>query len=86
MSVVLILGAGPNIGHHVSRYFSDKGYKTAIVSRTITDAVPKPADLLIQADLSDPTTVKSAFEECRKHLGVPNVIVYNGKSSSSFKP
>lgn len=37
-AVVLILGAGSNIGQNVARAFSSKGYKVALVARILKEA------------------------------------------------
>ena len=35
--ILLLLGAGSNIGHHVARSFAVKGYKIALVSRSLKE-------------------------------------------------
>jgi NAD(P)-dependent dehydrogenase (short-subunit alcohol dehydrogenase family) len=75
--IVLILGAGGNIGSHVAKKFASEGYKVAVANRRGTSA--DPAYLPIKANLSSPGTVKDIFEEVMKGFGaVPNVVVYNG--------
>lgn len=75
--IVLILGAGGNIGSHVAKKFASEGYKVAVANRRGTSA--DPAYLPIKANLSSPGTVKDVFEEVKKGFGaVPNVVVYNG--------
>lgn len=76
--IVLVLGAGSNVGANVASYFSKKTYKVAVVSRNPSREVFKTADLLIPADLTDLSTIPSIFAEVRSKLGVPNVVVYNG--------
>ncbi|KAJ9611739.1 hypothetical protein H2200_004923 [Cladophialophora chaetospira] len=75
--ILLILGAGPNIGSHVAKAFSSAGYKVAIASRT----APRPADgsdLHISVDLEKPDTVPAVFDKVRKEFGrEPSVVVYN---------
>jgi NADP-dependent 3-hydroxy acid dehydrogenase YdfG len=34
--IILILGAGPNIGQAVARTFASKGYKIALAARAIS--------------------------------------------------
>lgn len=80
--IVLILGAGPNIGKHVSRAFIAKGYKVALTSRSSKpeDSSSASADQIhIASDLSDPSAVSSVFEKVKGALGLPSVVVYNGK-------
>jgi NAD(P)-dependent dehydrogenase (short-subunit alcohol dehydrogenase family) len=80
-SIVLILGAGANIGSNVAQRFAKAGYKVALASRSIKDEVAKTADVAIKADFSSPESVKSVFDEVKSKLGVPSVVIYNGSSS-----
>ncbi|KAK2029313.1 short-chain dehydrogenase/reductase SDR [Colletotrichum zoysiae] len=81
--VVLILGAGKNIGAGVAAHFSAAGYSVALVARGFpapspsTD--PETGHLLIRADLADPAQVRDAFAQARQHFGgaPPRVVVYN---------
>jgi NAD(P)-dependent dehydrogenase (short-subunit alcohol dehydrogenase family) len=77
-NIILVLGAGPNVGLHVAKYFGEKGFKTAAVSRNPTEELRNTVDLTIKADLEDPSAVKAIFDEVKATLGVPNVVVYNG--------
>ncbi|CCD45372.1 hypothetical protein BofuT4_uP120780.1 [Botrytis cinerea T4] len=77
--IVLILGGGPNVGLNIARVFSSKGlYKTVIVSRNPKEELIKAADLSLQADFTDPNSIKRIFDEVKQKFGVPNVVVYNG--------
>ena len=82
--IILILGSGPNIGSHLARTFSSKGYKVATASRSppkIDDGV----DLHVTVDLAKPETVPGVFEKVRKELGGEvSVVVYNGEFPSLF--
>ncbi|KZT30179.1 putative short-chain dehydrogenase [Neolentinus lepideus HHB14362 ss-1] len=78
--VLLVLGAGPNVGLAVARKFRKQGYKVAAAARHPTADVAKAADLVITADFSDPTAVAAAFHRVKEELGVPSVVVYNGAS------
>ncbi|EXJ73333.1 uncharacterized protein A1O5_03093 [Cladophialophora psammophila CBS 110553] len=81
--IILILGAGPNIGAALAKAFSAKGYQVASASRT----PPKNNDgaaLHIPVDLTKPDTVPGVFERVRKELGGEvGVVVYN---AAMFKP
>lgn len=79
--VILILGAGPNIGQAVARTFASKGYKVALASRSLKEEDSTDDQLNITSDFSNPEDVVSAFTKVRKALGVPSVVVYNGKPS-----
>ncbi|KPM40398.1 hypothetical protein AK830_g6145 [Neonectria ditissima] len=62
--IVLILGAGSNIGQSVAQAFAAKGYKTALLN--------------IAGDLSDLETVVGAFSKVKAVLGNhPSVVVHN---------
>ncbi len=76
--VVLIFGAGANVGLAIASKFKQEGYKVAAVSRTIKDDLKKVADKTISASLT-PEEVQKVFEEVEKDLGPPNVVVYNGQ-------
>ncbi|KEF63605.1 uncharacterized protein A1O9_01583 [Exophiala aquamarina CBS 119918] len=75
--ILLVLGAGPNIGIHVSKFFAGRGYKVALASRS------KPSfdggqELHIPVDLSNPENVPGVFEAVRAKFGEsPSVVVYN---------
>lgn len=80
--VILVLGAGPNIGMSLIKQFASKGYKTAGVSRTPTAELKGAATLALSADFSKPETIKPVFDEVKAKIGIPNVVVYNGQSTS----
>ncbi|KAJ4346653.1 uncharacterized protein N0V89_010584 [Didymosphaeria variabile] len=61
--VILILGAGTNIGQHVARAFASQGYKVASTSRSAKEADNTSEALHIAADLSDPEAVAGGFLE-----------------------
>ena len=44
------------------------------------EELTKAADLSLQADFTDPKSIKAIFDEVKQKLGVPNVVVYNGSS------
>jgi NAD(P)-dependent dehydrogenase (short-subunit alcohol dehydrogenase family) len=80
LPVVLILGAGPNIGLNVAKEFAANGYKAVVTSRK------PPQDengswSYVQGDLSNPNSVIDIFSQVRKLCGEPSVVVYNGISS-----
>ncbi|KAK7420397.1 hypothetical protein QQX98_002820 [Neonectria punicea] len=82
--IVLILGAGSNIGQSVARAFAAKGYKTALVARRLKEADSTADQLNIPADLSDPDAVVGAFSKVKAVLGDhPSVVVHNGVHTAS---
>ena len=78
-NVLFILGGGPRIGHSVAKKFLGQGYKVA-VGRRQTDKVNLDGALPVYVDVTKPETIETAFREVESKLGVPNVVVYNGKS------
>jgi len=82
--VLLILGAGPNIGVHVAKSFAAKGYQVALASRK--DHTVDNSQLYIPVDLNKPESVAGVFETVKAKLGfLPSVVVYNGRKQSPPK-
>ena len=84
-STALIIGAGGNIGASTAKLFASKGYNVAVSSRTEkTDAMQgiEPAPSFFPVDLSQPSSVSTLFEKVKEKLGVPNVVIYNGKQAT----
>jgi NAD(P)-dependent dehydrogenase (short-subunit alcohol dehydrogenase family) len=79
--VILILGAGPNIGQAVARTFASKGYKVALAARSLREADSTDNQLNITSDFANSDDVVNAFTKVKKVLGIPSVVVYNGRSS-----
>ena len=80
--ILLILGSGPNIGQHVARAFIAKGYKVALTSRKSKEEDNSKDQVNISSDLSNPDAVAGVFSKVKSLLGIPSVVVYNGKNSS----
>ncbi|EXJ93386.1 hypothetical protein A1O1_01778 [Capronia coronata CBS 617.96] len=75
--VVLILGAGPNIGQAVARTFASKGYKVALAARALKEVDSTDNQLNIPSDFSKTDDVVNAFDRVKKVFGIPSVVVYN---------
>lgn len=78
--VILILGAGPNIGQAVARIFASKGYRVALASRSLKEVDSTENELNITCDFANSDDVVTAFKKVKKVFGIPSVVVYNGKS------
>jgi len=78
--VILILGAGPRVGQEVARTFASKGYKVALAARSLKEADSTDDQLNITSDFANPDDIVSAFTRVKEVLGIPSVVVYNGKS------
>ena len=77
--IILILGAGPNIGQSVARAFRAKGYRVALAARRVTEANNTADEIYIQSDFTDASSVVNAFSKVKASLGIPSVVVYNGE-------
>ncbi|AEO67133.1 75b3929b-a0a2-4b1a-b665-7db53caa5a2e [Thermothielavioides terrestris] len=77
--ILLVLGAGKNIGQSLGRGFKAAGYKVALVSRSAADGQTTAEGFLtLRADLSNHASVPPLFEAVKKKLGgPPTVVVYN---------
>lgn len=76
--VILILGAGPNIGQAVARTFALRGYKVALAARSLDEADSTDNRLNITSDFSNSNDVVNAFKRVNKVFGIPSVVIYNG--------
>jgi NAD(P)-dependent dehydrogenase (short-subunit alcohol dehydrogenase family) len=76
--VILILGAGSNIGQNVARAFVSKGYKVALAARSLREEDNTADQINIPGDLSDLDFVASIFAKVKTLLGLPSVVIYNG--------
>ncbi|WWC68351.1 uncharacterized protein I206_102276 [Kwoniella pini CBS 10737] len=84
--IVLILGSGPNIGQAVARHFGSKGYKVALVSRSVKESESTDKQLNIPSDFSKIEDVVKAFTKVKQVFGTPSVVVYNVSASSLSPP
>jgi NAD(P)-dependent dehydrogenase (short-subunit alcohol dehydrogenase family) len=80
--VILILGAGPNVGQSVAQKFASKGYKVALAARSLKESNSTEEQLIIPSDLSKTDDIVSAFAKVKEVFGIPSVVVYNGEISS----
>ena len=82
--VLLLLGAGSNVGLSIAQKFHSKNYKIAACARNPPPAFEQYTDLLLPADLADPGVVEGVFQKCEEALGIPSVVVYNGTALPFF--
>ena len=76
--VLLLYGAGANVGAAVLKKFAANGWKTAAVVRTMKDEYKNSADLVLQVDFAKTGEIQKAYSDVESKLGTPNVVVYNG--------
>lgn len=75
--IVLILGAGGNIGANLTSKFTTAGYSIALASRSRTDGLTSSGHLNIKVDLTDSSAIPSVFKKTKAAFGTPNVVIYN---------
>ena len=83
--VLFIIGGGPRIGHSVAKRFLQQGYKVAVGRRNTQDTASSPelaGALPVSLDVTKPRSIEAAFDEVESKLGIPNVVVYNGRKLS----
>lgn len=82
--VCVVTGIGPGLGAAYARRFAAGGYRVALLGRTRskleTYASELEGSLPVVCDVSDASSVASAFETVRAQLGAPSVIVHNAGS------
>ena len=79
-SVLLIIGAGANIGQSVADAFVARGWRVASAARSRHDHAVDDARLDLHVDLSKPETVPTLFAKVKAHFGrPPSAVVYNGE-------
>lgn len=77
--VVLILGAGPNIGQAVASKFASNDYKVALAARSLKEADSTDNQLNISSDFWKTEDVVNAFTTVKKVFGIPSVVIFNGE-------
>lgn len=79
--LVLLLGAGKNIGEAVAKKFGGGGFNVALAARSLHDAQNSTGRWSYKVDLSRPAEVAELFAKVSKEIGIPNVVIYNGMLS-----
>jgi NAD(P)-dependent dehydrogenase (short-subunit alcohol dehydrogenase family) len=79
--IVLILGAGPNIGKSVAEQFAAQDYKVVLTSRKEHEDANSSYSY-VKGDLADPKSVVDVFTTVRQLHGEPSVVVYNGNPNT----
>jgi NADP-dependent 3-hydroxy acid dehydrogenase YdfG len=83
---MLLLGAGSNISQAVAENFEAEGYRVAIAARRIEDGYDTTERWSYKVDLNKPHTVVDLFTKVTKDIGIPSVVVYNGKEVGVAPP
>ncbi|KAK8032568.1 hypothetical protein PG990_002302 [Apiospora arundinis] len=80
--VALILGQGANVGKSVASAFAKKGYKIALVARSLNEENSTADELHVKGDLSNPSSIPSIFDQVKAKFGVPSVVIYNAAAAT----
>ena len=83
--VVLILGAGPNIGKALARTFAAGGYKVALAARSLKETDSTDTQLNITSDFSKTADIVNAFAKVKRAFDISSVVIYNC-SANTFTP
>lgn len=83
--VCVVVGVGPGLGASAARRFAKEGFDVALVARRrdVLEAVAAEIEatgrraLAVPGDATDPVAVDSGYQMVEKHLGAPDVLVYN---------
>ena len=83
--VAVVVGVGAGLGAALARRFAEK-YAVALVARSddVTSALAKEirsaggVALPVRSDAAVAEQVAAAYEQIRKELGAPDVLIYNG--------
>lgn len=76
--LLLLLGAGSNIGQAVSKKFLAGGYHVALAARSLPDRKISNQEWSYKLDLSNPSAVEDLFAKVSKDVGIPSVVIFNG--------
>ena len=79
-NIILILGSGPRVGLSVAQKFKAGGYNVAIASRSPDISASTISGFLpITVDLTSIPSIQGAFAQVTSEIGIPSIVVYNGK-------
>ncbi|KAK4496391.1 hypothetical protein PRZ48_012371 [Zasmidium cellare] len=84
--IILILGAGSRVGKGVAQFFAMKGYRVALVARSLKETDSTGDQLNIKADLAKSDEIIEAFTRVKTKWGIPNVVVYNAAAGTMSPP
>ena len=76
--LVLLLGAGANVGEAVAKKFEAAEYIVALASRKSEERQHSATRWSYKIDLDRPEEVGGLFAKISKDIGIPSVVIYNG--------
>ena len=84
---VLIVGAGSGLSASLAKLFHREDMNICLAARNVeklTDLSQKTGAFVFQCDTSKPKEVANLFKFSDGHIGVPEIVIYNPSSRSSF--
>lgn len=82
--ICVVTGIGPGLGSAYARRFSQGGYRVALLGRTQSTldkyASEIEGSIPVVCDVSQASSVRTAFETVRSQLGTPSVVIHNAGS------
>ncbi|KAH8679103.1 hypothetical protein BGZ60DRAFT_555786, partial [Tricladium varicosporioides] len=81
--IVLILGAGPSLGHYTATVFAEKSWRVASASRSCKDQLLDSRHLDLHVDFTDLNSAENVLYKVKRLFGeFPTVFIYNGFARS----
>lgn len=90
--ILIIVGAGPGMGHSIARRFGSEGFRVALVARRNAALEALAAELqgvdtmTLVADVTDEKALNEVFHTVQVQWGAPDVVVYNAAMAAPGLP
>ena len=91
---IAVVAAGPGLGRSVALRFAREGCDVALLARSAERLEPLADELralggrvhAAAADVADEGSLRAGFDDVRRELGDPSVLVYNGSEYVEGRP
>jgi len=91
---VAVVAAGPGLGRSIALRFAREGSDVALLARSAERLEPLTWELralgvgvcAVSADVADEGSLRAGFDDVRRELGDPGVLVYNGSEYVEGRP
>jgi NAD(P)-dependent dehydrogenase (short-subunit alcohol dehydrogenase family) len=91
---VAVVAAGPGLGRSIALRFAREGADIALLARSAERLRPLAWELralgvracAVAADVADEGSLRAGFDDIRRELGDPSVLVYNGSEYVEGRP
>lgn len=80
--VTLITGCSSGLGRRLCVLLADKGYRIVATARDISKIDQVPADMKLELDVTDETSIKNAIEKVIRQYGRIDILVNNAGYSA----